>query len=210
MAASIADAIFAATPDLTAGIELRQDLIKRAKAYGRSENAVRVLPGMYFFLSETREEAWNMYHQTHAHLTLEHRYKSVQSILGLDISQLPLDQKLTAEILPSEDQPVRSRTHADLLRRLITEQQPTVEQLLNRPEVIGSAHWVVVGTVDDAVQEIKTWYEAGALDGFIALPGGSIQSLYLFVDQLVPMLVREGLYRGEYTGTTLREHLEIK
>ena len=47
------------------------------------------------------------------------------------------------------------------------------------------------------------------MDGFIALPGGSIQSLVLFFNELVPMLVEKGLFRSEYTGVTLREHLGI-
>lgn len=208
-AASTADAIFAATPDITSGIELRQDLRMRARRHGRQPDAVRVLPGLYFFLGKTRDEARELYRKAHTHLSTAHRYASIQSILGLDISHLPLDQPVTADLLQGINHPVRSQTHADLLRSLIVQQQPTVRELLFRPEVIGSAHWVVVGTVEDAQREITTWFEAGAMDGFIALPG-SIQSLELFFDELVPMLTQHGLYRSEYTGNTLREHMGIK
>ena len=69
--------------------------------------------------------------------------------------------------------------------------------------------WVVVGTAEDALREITEWFEAGAMDGFIALPGGSIKSLELFFDELIPMLVEKGLFRSEYKGCTLREHLGI-
>lgn len=44
-AACIADAVFAATPDIEAGQELRRDLRERASAYGRQPDAIRVLPG---------------------------------------------------------------------------------------------------------------------------------------------------------------------
>ncbi len=208
-AASVADATFASTPDMTAGVELRTDLRHRAERLGRGTDALRVLPGLYFFLAKTREQAWEMHRRAHAHLTLAHRYASVKSVLGLDVSHLPLDARVTAAVLPTSDQPVRSRTHADLLRRFIADHQPTVNALLSRPEVVGSAHWVSVGTVEDVLQDITTWFEAGAIDGFIALPGGSLDSLFLFLDELVPTLAERGLFRRDYAGATLREHLKL-
>ncbi|MDM5278707.1 NtaA/DmoA family FMN-dependent monooxygenase [Paenibacillus silvae] len=209
-AASVADAVFAATPDIASGIELREDLRRRASSHGRHPDEIRVLPGMYFFLGKTRDEARELYQEAHAHLSTENRYSAVKSILGIDISHLPLDACITADMLPDPVEPLRSQTHANLLRRLIVNEQPSVKDLLSRPEVVGSAYWVVVGTPEDALSEITTWFEAGALDGFIALPGGSLHSMSIFFDELVPMLANKGLFRKEYTGTTLSEHLGIK
>lgn len=209
-AASVADATFASTPDMAAGIELRGDLRRRAERHGRPASAVRVLPGLYFFIAATREEAWAMHRRAHAHLTREHRLEAVMSILGLDISGLAPGDRVTPELLPPCDRPVRSRTHADLLRRFIAANSPTVETLLSRPEVVGSAHWVAVGTVDDVLQDIVDWFEAGAMDGFIALPGGSLESLRLFLEELVPALAACGLFRTDYAGTTLRAHLGLE
>lgn len=208
-AAATADAVFASTPEQAAAIELRADLRRRAETFGRSPDAIRVLPGLYFFLADTRREAQELYEAAHAHLSRERRYASLQSILGLRLEGLPPDRRVTPELLPDPALPVRSRTHADLLRRLIAERQPTVAELLARPEVIGSGHWVVVGTAEDALRELSDWHEAGALDGVIALPGGSLRSLELFLDELVPMLAEKGLFRHDYTGTTLRDHLGI-
>ena len=112
-------------------------------------------------------------------------------------------------MLPPANAPVRSRTHATLLRRFVEASEPTVAELLSRPEVVGSAHWVSVGTVDDVLAEIVDWFEAGAMDGFIAIPGGSFQSLRLFMEELVPALARRDLFRSEYEGSTLREHLRL-
>ncbi|MDG3045337.1 hypothetical protein OE903_21310 [Bacillus sp. B6(2022)] len=150
-----------------------------------------------------------MYREAHSHLSTAQGYAAIQSILGLDIRHLPLDQPVPADMLQGLDEQVRSQTHADLLRRLIVQTQPTVRELLSRPEVIGSAHWVIVGTTEDAQREITRWFETGALDGFIALPG-SVQSLELFFNELVPLLVQHGLFRSEYTGSTLREHMGMK
>ena len=208
-ASSIADAIFAAIPDLESGVELRSDLRRRAKEHGRDPGAVRVLPGLYFFIADTREEAYGMHKIAHAHMSIERRHASLRSVLGLDLSGFPLNHRVTVDMLPDLNQPVRSRTHAELLRRYITNHQPTVEEVLARPEVVGSAHWVSIGTADDVLNDIMEWYEAGAIDGLIALPG-SKQSMQLFFDKLVPQLVEKGLFRSEYAGSTLREHLGMK
>lgn len=208
-AAAIADATFAAAPDREAGIALRTDLRTRAQGHGRRADAVRVLPGLYFFLAETRAEAWAMHRRAHAHLTPEQRRAAVRSVLGLDLGSLAADAVVTPELLPPPDTPVRSRTHADLLRAFIVAQRPTVADLLARPEVVGSAHWVCVGTVEDVRDEIVAWFEAGAMDGFIALPGGSATSLRLFLDELVPALAERGLFRRHYEGATLKQHLRL-
>lgn len=42
-------------------------------------------------------------------------------------------------------------------------------------------------------------YEAGAVDGFIALPGGSEKSMQLFFEQLIPKLVEKGLFKRAIT-----------
>lgn len=208
-ASSEADAIFAAMPDLESGIELRNDLRRRAEEQGRDPNAIRVLPGLYFFLADTREEAQALFEMANAHLSTERRLASLKSVLGLDLSSYALDDRVTAGMLPDANQPVRSRTHAELLRRYIINHHPTVAEVLSRPEVLGSAHWVSVGTVEDVLNDIVQRYEAGAIDGLIALPGGSEQSMELFFEKLMPRLVEMGLFRSEYSGSTLKEHLGI-
>ncbi|PFQ45088.1 LLM class flavin-dependent oxidoreductase [Bacillus cereus] len=207
-AASVADAIFAATPDVESGIELRQDLRRRAEKYGRNQDDIRVLPGLYFFIGDTYEEALEMHKKAHQHLTKEKRYTLLEMVLGLDARGIPLESKITEEMLPSQERTVRSKTHAELLRNFIIKNEPTVEQILERPEVVGSAHWVAIGTPKDVFQQIMERFEGGALDGFIAIPGGPPKSLNLFFSEVIPLFVKTGVFREEYTGSTLREHLE--
>lgn len=130
-------------------------------------------------------------------------------MLGLDLSGYPLDKRVTADMLPDSSQAVRSRTHAELLRRYIIKNQPTVKEILDRPEIVGSAHWVSVGTVEDVLNDIIERFEAGAIDGFIALLRrfGTIYGAVF--EKLVPQLVERDLFRSEYTGSTFREHLGI-
>ena len=209
-AARIAAATFAATPDLAAGVELRTDLRRRATAHGRSPDSVRVLPGLSLYLAPTAAEARALFRETHAHPAYRPRLiATVRELVGLDVSPLPADHHVTLADLPAGHRSTRSGTHVELLRRLIARDRPTVADLLGRPEVAGSAHWIVVGTPDDALREIRERVDAGAADGFIALPGGSTESLDLFFDELMPRLVDAGLFRRDYTGATLRGHLGL-
>src|SRR5690606_1959497 len=97
--------------------------------------------------------------RAHEHLSRETRLDKVRAILGADLSAMRDDETVVPAMLPDGDQPVRSRTHADLLRRYITENQPPLRVLLARPEVVGSAHWVSVGTVDDVLADIIRWFD---------------------------------------------------
>ncbi len=208
-AASTADAIFAATPELSVAIELRADLRRRAAARGRQVEDIRLLPGCYFFVGETREEALEMHRKAHAHITMEQKYQRAEELLRVSLRNYELTDVITEEILPALDSTIRSRTHSELLYQFIEKNHPTVEEVLKRPEVMNSAHWVVIGTAEEVAEEIIQWYEAEALDGIIAVPGGSDSSLTLFLERVIPYLAERGLFRKEYTGSTLREHLEM-
>ncbi|SEA03974.1 NtaA/DmoA family FMN-dependent monooxygenase [Marinobacterium iners] len=208
-AARIADAIFAATPDIHAGVELRQDIRTRAQHHGRSPGSVRVLPGLSLYLASSRAEARDLFEATQTEDSRMRKLKYLQTNLGLDPTTLPPDQPITADLLQPTPANVRSRTHAGLLRRLILRESPSLNNLLQRPEVSPSAHWQVIGTSEDALQAILERYQAGAADGFIALPGGAVQSLELVCAELVPALADLGLFRQAYQGTSLREHLGL-
>lgn len=206
-AADVADAIFAATPDIDAAATLKADLQHRAAAQGRDADAVRVLPGLYLFLAETQEKAQALYAKTHAAIPRQRRLTALSSLLGFDCHDLPDDTMIDGAQLSSAETPIRSRTHSDLLRRLLAKEALPLKELLQRPEVIGSAHWVIIGTADEALAEIQRWHAANAIDGFIALPGGSVDSCRRFFSDLMPKLQQAGLARQEYSGKTLIEHL---
>lgn len=206
-AASVADLVFAPTPDKEAALELRRDLSQRALRHGRDPAGIRLLPGLSLYLAATREEARALFMQTHARLDKPRKLASIKDMIGLDLTDWPPGRPVTRTDLPPVAPDAGSRTHNSLLRRLIERESLTLEQLLLRPEVISAAHWQVVGTVDDALEQIIDWAHSGAIDGFIAAPGGSVESVHLFLQQLMPRLVQAGLFRQGYSGTTFAHHL---
>lgn len=225
-AASIADAVFAATPDIEIAKELKSDLQQRSmtvtklnplqekQTEQKQKSSVKVLPGLYFFMAKTREEAWQLHANTHASISRERRLSALTSLLGIDLSSWDDADMVSMDtietMLKQNTNQLRSQTHSNLLFKLIAKKPQALGELLKRPEVVNSGHWVVVGTVDDVVTEIKDWFEAGAMDGFIALPGGSQTCCDLFFDEVMPKLRKVGLARQNYSGKTLMAHLYSK
>ncbi|NEA77379.1 F420-dependent methylene-tetrahydromethanopterin reductase, partial [Streptomyces sp. SID13588] len=70
-----------------------------------------------------------------------------------------------------------------------------------RQTFIGSAE-TIAATINDLVQR-------DAADGFILAPHVSPGGLDTFAAQVVPLLQERGVFRDEYEGTTLREHLGL-
>jgi alkanesulfonate monooxygenase SsuD/methylene tetrahydromethanopterin reductase-like flavin-dependent oxidoreductase (luciferase family) len=208
-AARMADAVFAATPDTECGQALRQDLRRRAATYGRAPGSIRVLPGLSLYLAPTRAQAQALHEATHAGRDASRKRHYIGQALGLDVERLDPAEPITAHMLGQPQAGLRSPTHVQLLRRLIEREQPCLREVLARPEANASAHWTVVGTVDDAAEAIRHRAEAGAADGFIALPGGAMQSLDLFVEEVMPRLAEMGLARRAYASTTFAGNLGL-
>ena len=80
----------------------------------------------------------------------------------------------------------------------------TVRQLL-RALGGGVGHRIIVGTPEQIADDIEAWFKAGAADGFNLMPDVLPSGLEVFVDNVVPILQKRGLFRHDYAGTTLRE-----
>lgn len=65
-----------------------------------------------------------------------------------------------------------------------------------------------VGAPDTVADTIEKWFEAGTFDG-INLAFRTSDDLELFVDGVVPLLQKRGLFRTEYTADTLRGNLGL-
>ena len=68
-------------------------------------------------------------------------------------------------------------------------------------------HWVIYGTPKGIADTLEEWFLAGRADGFMILPAYFPGAFDDFVDLVVPELQRRGLFRRDYAGSTLRDHL---
>jgi hypothetical protein len=65
---------------------------------------------------------------------------------------------------------------------------------------------VFAGTPEQIADQLEEWFTHDAADGFNIMPPHLPGGLDDFVDLVVPLLRRRGLFRTDYTGRTLREH----
>jgi alkanesulfonate monooxygenase SsuD/methylene tetrahydromethanopterin reductase-like flavin-dependent oxidoreductase (luciferase family) len=70
-------------------------------------------------------------------------------------------------------------------------------------------HWVLCGSADRVAETLERWFVDGAADGFNVMPPYFPGGFDAFVDEVVPRLQARGLFRTEYAGTTLRDHLDL-
>jgi len=66
-----------------------------------------------------------------------------------------------------------------------------------------------VGGPKEIADVIEEWFSAPACDGFVVAPTHQPGCFEEFVEHVVPELQRRGLYRKDYAGPTLRDHLGL-
>jgi alkanesulfonate monooxygenase SsuD/methylene tetrahydromethanopterin reductase-like flavin-dependent oxidoreductase (luciferase family) len=85
----------------------------------------------------------------------------------------------------------------------------TLRDLYN---IIAAAHghWVIYGTAQKIADTLEEWFVEQRTDGYIVMPPYFPGAFDDFVDLVVPELQKRGIFRKDYTGTTLLDHLGIK
>jgi alkanesulfonate monooxygenase SsuD/methylene tetrahydromethanopterin reductase-like flavin-dependent oxidoreductase (luciferase family) len=67
-----------------------------------------------------------------------------------------------------------------------------------------------IGTPESVARDINTLVQEDASDGFILVPHITPGGLDEFADSVVPLLQEQGVFRADYEGDTLRDHLGLK
>ena len=122
-----------------------------------------------------------------------------------DFSTVPIDEPVSLDVFPDPGKLVNSQSRAQLIVDLVRRERLTLRALLRRL-AHARGHRTVVGTPEEIVEQMLDWVEHDAADGFNLVPPYLPQGLTDFVDQVVPLLQKRGVFRREYEGTTLREH----
>jgi FMN-dependent oxidoreductase (nitrilotriacetate monooxygenase family) len=209
-AARNAEAIFAATPTRALAAEFSAELGRAARATGRQRDDIRILPGAHLYVRDTIEKAWEAA-QTAA--VTPHRIESILSDLDeelptLRLRGLELDRPIPADAFPGPDEIARlgaRRSRIETYRRLAYDETPTYREFLARAAISGP-HAAFIGTPVSVADEMEEWLTSRAADGFTILGGDEIPHLD---ETLFAELRRRGLFRTEYEGSTLREHLRL-
>jgi FMN-dependent oxidoreductase (nitrilotriacetate monooxygenase family) len=203
-AARHAEAIFTAQQTLADGQEFYADIKRRVAAAGRDPQSVKVLPGIVPVIGATEAEALRLEQELDDLIRPEYARAQLAKTLRVDPDDLPLDRELPAD-LPAEDEIEGAKSRYTLIVNLARREHLTVRQLIGRLGG-GRGHRTFAGTPEQVVAAITEWFELGAADGFNIMPPALPADLDAFVDHVVPLLQRRGLFRTDYEGTTLRDH----
>ncbi|MDT5038223.1 MAG: hypothetical protein QOE03_3408 [Micromonosporaceae bacterium] len=203
-AARYAEAVFTAHQTLGDAQAFYADLKRRALEYGRDPDTIRILPGIVPILGATEAEALELEAELDRLIRPEYALTQLAELLDIPAERLHLDAELPVD-LPGEDEIEGAKSRRTLVVNLARRQRLTVRELIGRLGG-GRGHLTFAGTPEQVADAIADWYHHGAADGFNIMPPVLPSGLATFVDQVVPILQRRGLFRTEYEGRTLRDN----
>ncbi|KAI1089409.1 monooxygenase [Rostrohypoxylon terebratum] len=204
LAAETAEVVFCAPRNLEAGKELFKDIKGRLAAVGRQPDDIKLLPAAFIVIGDTVEEARAKRLKLDSLVHYESSVASLSISLGADVSQFDPDKPLPTE-LPETN---ASKSGREGVLKLAATEGLTVRQLAQRYG--GYSGLAFVGTVETIADEMEQWLVQEGSDGFNVVFPFLPQGLDDVVERLVPELQRRGIFRKDYEGTTLREHLGLK
>ncbi|MFG2747459.1 LLM class flavin-dependent oxidoreductase [Streptomyces xanthophaeus] len=202
-AAQYAEAVFTAQQTLADGQTFYKDLKSRLAKYGRTDGDLLVLPGIAPVIGPTEAEAKALEQQLTDLQVPEYGLAQLSGMLGTDLTGLPLDGPLPE--LPEERDINGNKSRFTLVAELARRDGLTLRELIARLGA-GRGHRVFAGTPEQIADQLEQWFTQGAADGFNIMAPVLPTGLTDFVDHVVPILQRRGLFRNEYTGRTLREN----
>ncbi|TVY46719.1 Nitrilotriacetate monooxygenase component A, partial [Lachnellula occidentalis] len=203
LAAETAEVVFCSPKDLKAAKGLYADIKGRVKAAGREPNHLKILPAALIIVGDTVEDAKAKRLVLDSRVHYDSAIASLSIALGTDASAFDPDGPLPDDIPETN----ASKTSQAGVIRLAREENLTVKQLAQRYG--GYSGLAFVGTPESIADDFGIWLAEEAADGFTVCLPFLPQGLDDVTQRLVPELQRRGLFRRDYEGTTLREHLGL-
>ena len=204
LAARIADVIFTAQNNLDEARTFYNGLKAQLIQYGRAANSALVMPGVFPVVGRTEAEAQAIFAELNRNIGTAQAFTVLSERLGTDMSVYPFDGPVPD--LP-ETEALKSR--AALLLAMARRETLTLRELYYRVAA-ARGHLLLIGDPVRIADTLESWFRAGAADGFNVMPPFFPGQFDAFVDQVVPILQQRGLFRADYSGTTLRDHLGLE
>lgn len=216
-AAAGADAIFSRHSTLDDGQAFYKDVKGRLATYGRRSEDLLILPAATFVLGDTDADAADRAHEIRLQqVSGQTAIKFLEQLWNRDLSDHDPDGPLPSiDPLPGENTVAKGRASVRIHRdprdvanewraRAEADNLSTRELII---EVTGRQSFI--GSPDTVARTINEFVQEDASDGFILVPHITPGGLDEFADKVVPLLQERGVYRTDYEGSTLRDHLGL-
>jgi FMN-dependent oxidoreductase (nitrilotriacetate monooxygenase family) len=205
LAAHHADSVFTMFPTIAAGLSYREKISAKMLEFGRDPADIRLFPGLVVIVGGTEREAYDRKAQIEALAEERTGVEDLAATVKIDAEHLHIDERFPWDLLEIDE--LRG-VGANLMKTLLAE--PGHERLTVRDVVRRLSgffyHAYVVGAPEQIADAMEEWFDSGAVDGFNLQPDLLPSGLEAFVDSVVPLLQRRGLFRTDYEGATLRDH----
>lgn len=216
-AAATADAIFTRHATYDAGRAFYADVKDRLARHGRRPEQLVVLPAATFVLGDTDSEATDLAHDVRRQqVSGQTAIKFVEQVWNTDLSDLDPDGPLPSfDPVVGENTISRGRASVRQFRNPVAtandwRQRAEAEHLSLRELVIEvTGRQSFIGSAETVATTINDFVQANVSDGFILVPHLTPGGLDRFADSVVPLLQERGVFRTEYEGETLRDHLGL-
>lgn len=208
LAARTAEVIFTSWDDLEQSKKYYHTLKKQLADYGRQENELLIFHAISPIVATTEAGAEERFYEL---LALTDPYESLKFVSGymgnVDFSSYTLNTPAHEVAFP-EVNSIRSN-FAEMKSIIDREQELTVGDLYGR--FFGPARKdAFIGTPIQIADEIEKWWREKATDGFMIQFPLAPRDLQDFVELVVPILQERGIFRTDYEGETLRDHLGLQ
>jgi FMN-dependent oxidoreductase (nitrilotriacetate monooxygenase family) len=195
--------IFVVYPNIEVGKRDYASFKAEVARFGRDPDDVRITHLVNTVAAATKSEAEDKWAEIEK-LPLEIDALSLLSeALNFDFAKKGMDEVFSAGELASMSglQGIRDRVTS-------VKPNPTVRDFI-QISGRGRVHNAIVGGPKEVADRLEEWFTAPACDGFV-LSATHVPGTYEdFVQFVVPELQRRGLFRNDFTGTTLRENLGL-
>ncbi len=177
------------------------DFKARMAKHGRAAEDCVILPSIDVVLGETASIAKERAEYVNSLVDTELGLALISGHIGIDLSRFDPDQRLT-DIAIEEG----SRGSFDVILQGTEAQGLTLGEAARR---FGTSELCpqLVGTADSVAQQLTDLFEDHACDGFVLTPTTSPGMFEQFTRSVVPLLQQRGVFRRDYAGATLRDHL---
>ncbi|MFO6451146.1 MULTISPECIES: LLM class flavin-dependent oxidoreductase [unclassified Aeromicrobium] len=204
-----AEAIFTAHQTIGDAQAFYADIKQRAVSFGRSPDEVKILPGISPFIADTQAEAEELQRYVNSLTVPAYGIAQLEGLAGVSLAHLELDEPVPLDVFgQAGDVLDNNRSRLQVIANIVERDRLTLRELLHR--LAGArGHNVVAGTPTQVADIITEWFQNGAADGFNVMPPLYPQLLQEFTQKVVPILQDRGLFRTEYTGSTLRDHFGL-
>lgn len=204
LAARSAEVVFTSHPDVDSAKRFYDTLKAKVADAGRDPAHCKILPSIQPIVAASVEQAQAIQHELADLIHPSVALGILDLALGGKVDLFACDPDGPLPPIPETD-----RSRSTQSKVLAMAEGLTIAQLARK---VAATHTStgLVGTPTDIADEMERWFAHGAADGFVISPPFLPGCLDSFVNDVVPILQARGLFRRDYSGETLREHLGLR